>query len=165
MNQWLNQLQQQWLSRTEQERQLMSVAGPLVLLAVLYFGIWQPLAEARDLAERQVAAERASLMQVKQNANLYLNQTGQGGGRASATAQGSLSQIASRTASSSRIVIERMQPQGDKLQLWIADVEFSRLMTWLAALQQQGIQISALDLDAAKEGGMVQVRRLQLSKP
>ncbi len=163
MNQWLNQLQQQWLSRTEQERQLMSVAGPLVLLAVLYFGIWQPLAEARDLAERQVAAERASLMQVKQNANLYLNQTGQGGGRASAT--GSLSQIASRTASSSRIVIERMQPQGDKLQLWIADVEFSRLMTWLAALQQQGIQISALDLDAAKEGGMVQVRRLQLSKP
>ncbi|WP_298440613.1 type II secretion system protein M [uncultured Ferrimonas sp.] len=164
MNAYLQQLQQFWLDRTDQERRLMAVAGPLLLVAIFYWGLWQPLQQSLELAQKQVVAETKALAQVKQNANRYVSQGGQTQGQAPAV-RGSLSQLASRSAKANRLVIERMQPQGDKLQLWLEDAEFDRLMGWLAELNGQGVQINALDLSATDESGLVQIRRLQLTKP
>ncbi|WP_051202012.1 type II secretion system protein M [Ferrimonas senticii] len=161
MNGLIQQLQQQWLDRSEQERRLMSIAAPLLLLAILYYGIWQPVQEALQLAQRQVQAETTALAQVKQNAIRYVSNSGASKG---ASAAGSLSQIVNRTAQGNRIEIERMQPQGDKLQLTLADVQFTQLLTWLNEVSAQGVQISALDISNTDKSGMVQVRRLQLAK-
>ncbi|QIZ78420.1 type II secretion system protein M [Ferrimonas lipolytica] len=162
MNAYLQQLQQLWLDRSDQERRLMVIAGPLLLLGIIYWGLWQPVQESLAQAQAQVKAETVALAQVKHNANLYASQDGQAGPKRTL---GSLSQVASQSAKENNLVIERMQPQGDKLQLWLEDANFDRLISWLNEINQQGVQINALDLSVADEAGMVQVRRLQLSKP
>ncbi|SHI20593.1 type II secretion system protein M [Ferrimonas marina] len=163
MNAYLEQAQAWWRERTEQERRYMTIAGPLLVVAIFYWGIWTPLSTAVENAERAVQAERNNLNQMKLDAGRVLAlQGGQGGPSSS----GSLSQLASRSAATAGLRIARMQPQGDKLQLWVEDAQFETLLGWLAELtQQQGILVETLDVTAAQENGLVQVRRLQISRP
>ncbi len=163
MNEYWEKAQQWWYDRTESERRNMTIAAPLVLLALIYYGLWLPVSNAVATAQTQVRAAESSLDRMKQDANRYVALAGKGGPRSSG---GSLSQLASRSAAAADLRIERMQPQGDKLQLWLADCEFERLMDWLGELSTaQGVRIENLDLTESQEPGLVQIRRLQISKP
>ncbi|GAA5193022.1 type II secretion system protein M [Ferrimonas gelatinilytica] len=163
MNEYWEKAQQWWFDRTESERRYMTIAAPLLLLALIYYGLWVPVSDAVATAETQLRAAQSSLNQMKQDANRYTALAGKGGPR---TSGGSLSQLASRSAAAAGLRIERMQPQSDKLQLWLADCEFERLMEWLSELSlDQGVRIENLDLTESQESGLVQVRRLQISKP
>ncbi|WP_345335797.1 type II secretion system protein M [Ferrimonas pelagia] len=164
MNAYWEQAQQWWFSRAASEQRLMTVAGPLLLLALLYFGIWTPVANSVEQAEMRVRAGQNALNEVKRDANRYVTLAGAGG--ATQNRGGSLSQVASRSAGSAGIRIARMQPQGDKLQLWVEDTQFETLMAWLEQLsQQQGVSVEALDVTVAQQPGLIQVRRLQIAQP
>jgi general secretion pathway protein M len=60
------------------------------------------------------------------------------------------------------IVFKRFQPEGETgLRLWIEGAEFDQLIRWVAALEQQGIQLDQLDIDKqAKLVGVVDARVL-----
>ncbi|MGL4626932.1 MAG: type II secretion system protein GspM [Plesiomonas shigelloides] len=52
------------------------------------------------------------------------------------------------------------------MQLWVADLPFNQLLSWLLRLRlQYGIEVAALDLSLAGQGGVVRVDRLQLALP
>ena len=58
-----------------------------------------------------------------------------------------------------------MQPQGDTLQVWIDEISFDQLITWLNNLSENyGLKVTSIDLSKAEQQGVVQVRRLQLGK-
>ena len=58
-----------------------------------------------------------------------------------------------------------MQPQGDELQVWIDEISFNQLLTWLEQLaSREGLRVKNIDLSLADEQGVVRVRRLQLGK-
>ncbi|MBY5923518.1 type II secretion system protein GspM [Ferrimonas balearica] len=163
MNKYWQQAQQWWSDRTDQEQRLLTLLAPVLVIGLFYWLIWAPISNGLDQAERAVQAERMNLSQIKENASRYVSLQR---GSSNRPGGGNLSQIVSRTAASAGLTIARMQPQGDNLQLWLEDTQFEKLMAWLAELQQQnGVNVEALDITAANDPGLIQVRRLQLSQP
>jgi len=107
-------------------------------------------------------AQQQTLTYVKQTANKIagLKQSG-----AKPTMSGSLSSVVNQTAGSYGLVITRMQPQGDKIQVWMDDVPFDALLSYLNDLvQQKGLSLESVDLAEADAPGYVKVRRIQLAQ-
>ena len=82
----------------------------------------------------------------------------------SKTFSGSLTQAVNSGASRYKISITRMQPQGEELQVWIDNVDFSQMMSWLNDLERRGVKIIVADIAESDSQGFVKVRRLQLGK-
>ncbi|BDM62650.1 type II secretion system protein M [Shewanella sp. NFH-SH190041] len=150
-----------WGNLAQREQQMLVAAAAVVLLGILYWGIWAPISQAQENARRNLAAEQQTLDYVKQTASriMALRQTG---GKRSAV--GSLSALVNRSADKFGLEITRMQPQGDKIQLWLDDVPFTSLMDYLSDLVQQGLSLDNLDITATDTPGYVQVRRIQVSR-
>ncbi|WP_417348180.1 type II secretion system protein GspM [Ferrimonas sp.] len=151
-----------WHKLNPRERQMLTLAAPFILIGGFYWLIWQPLSGAVAKAEQGLNSELSRQASLKADANRYLS-LGQGGS-GNNMATGSLSQLATESAKQFALSIDRMQPQGDKLQVWLTESSFEGLLNWLAYLSEQGVRVEAVDLAAADTAGRVEVRRLQLIK-
>lgn len=151
-----------WQGLNLREQRLV---GSLVLVGIvflLYSSIWQPLNENLAKAEKKIVRQQALLSWVNENTARYQLAQKNGGDNQS---KGSISSIVNRSANQFQLTITRMQPQGDELQVWLDEVSYSQLLFWLAHLaSQEGLQVKAIDLTKSEQTGVVQVRRLQLSK-
>ncbi|WP_169307159.1 type II secretion system protein M [Ferrimonas sediminicola] len=150
-----------WQKLNPRERQMLTLAAPFLIVGGFYWLVWQPLSGAVTKAEQGLKSELTRQASLKADANRYLRLGKSGGGT---VASGSLSQLATQSAKQFALTIERMQPQGDKLQVWLTESSFEGLLNWLAYLSEQGVRVDALDLAAADSAGRVEVRRLQLIK-
>lgn len=151
-----------WKGLATREQQLVGFGGAFFVIGVFYWGIWTPIAEAEIDAQRAFTAQQQTLTYVKQAANKIagLKQAG-----ARPTMNGSLSSVVNQTASTYGLEITRMQPQGDKIQVWMDDVPFDALLGYLGDLvQQKGLSLDSVDLAEADTPGYVKVRRIQLAQ-
>jgi general secretion pathway protein M len=159
----MDNLRNWWNGLVSREQQLVGFCGVFLLIGFFYWGIWTPVSEAENNAQKNLKAQQQTLTYVKQTANKIagLQQSGN-----KPVQRGSLSAVVNQTAGSYGLVITRMQPQGDKIQLWMDDVPFDALLGYLDDLvQQQGLSLDSLDLAAADGApGYVKVRRIQLSQ-
>ena len=158
----MENLRNWWSQLAQREQQLVAAMAVVVGISILYWGIWSPIsnAEARALSQRN--AQASTLAYVKQTANKIaaLKQTS---GRKAVS--GSLGSIVTQSAGRFGLTITRMQPQGNKIQVWMDDVPFESLLACLDDLvQQKGLSLDNLDVATADQVGMVQVRRIQLSQ-
>jgi len=150
-----------WQQLNTREQRLVSVMSVLMSIFILYGLIWQPLTENIEKTTLKLERQQALLTWVTENTQRY--QQAKRNARASSDA--SLSSIVNRTSSANNITITRMQPQGDDLQVWIDEISFNQLLTWLEQLAvSNGLQVKNIDLSSADQQGMVRVRRLQLGK-
>jgi general secretion pathway protein M len=150
-----------WQQLNTREQRLVSVMSVLISIFVVYSFIWQPLTENIKKTTLKLERQQALLTWVAENTQRY--QQAKRNARASSGA--SLSSIVNRTSSVNNITITRMQPQGDDLQVWIDEISFNQLLTWLEQLAiSNGLQVKNIDLSSADQQGMVRVRRLQLGK-
>lgn len=150
-----------WQQLNTREQRLVSVMSVLMSIFILYGLIWQPLTENIEKTALKLERQQALLTWVTENTQRY--QQAKRNARASSDA--SLSSIVNRTSSANNITITRMQPQGDDLQVWIDEISFNQLLTWLEQLAvSNGLQVKNIDLSSADQQGMVRVRRLQLGK-
>jgi len=150
-----------WQQLNNREQRMVMVMSVLISIFILYGLIWQPLNE--NIANKKLKIERqqALLTWVADNTKRY--QQAERNGRSSNGA--SLSSIVNRTSRANNITITRMQPQGDDLQVWIDEISFNQLLTWLEKLaSRDGLQVKNIDLSLADQQGVVRVRRLQLGK-
>ncbi len=151
-----------WAGLEPRERQLVSVAGVFVVIGILYWGIWTPVADAEANALNKLKGQEQTLSYVKQKTNQLISIKRAGG---QSSYSGSLSSLVNSTASRYSLVITRMQPQGDKVQIWMDEVPFESLLGYLNELvQQKGLSLDTLDLAETEDPGMVKVRRIQLSR-
>lgn len=145
-----------WYSLAAREQKLLIVALPLLLLGAFYWGVWQPLHQARQrdaLALQQLEQQLLALQQARP----LLLQAVAGPVRTG----GSLAQIVSNSARSFNIQVSRMQPQNEQLQLVLEDIAFEQLLPWLHQLQyQNGVRLVNLDVAVADRPGIVRVRRM-----
>jgi general secretion pathway protein M len=150
-----------WQQLNTREQRLVSGMSVLMSIFILYGLIWQPLTENIEKTTLKLERQQALLIWVAENTQRY--QQAKRNARASSGA--SLSSIVNRTSSANNITITRMQPQGDDLQVWIDEISFNQLLTWLEQLAiSDGLQVKNIDLSSADQQGMVRVRRLQLGK-
>ncbi|GGB71683.1 type II secretion system protein M [Shewanella inventionis] len=158
----MNNLRIWWQGLALREQQLVGFCAAVLLIGVFYWGIWTPISNAQIEAERSHNAAQQTLSYVKQTANKIagLKQAG-----AQSKVRGSLSSIANQTAGQYQLEITRMQPQGDKIQLWMDDVPFDALLSYLHDLvEQKGLTLDSVDLAESDVAGFVKVRRIQLSQ-
>lgn len=150
-----------WQQLNVREQKLVIVMSALVSIFILYSLIWQPLNEGIADKKLKIERQQALLTWVEENTQRY-QQAKRSGGRSSGE---SLSSIINRTSRLDKINITRMQPQGDDLQVWIDEISFNALLSWLEKLaSREGLQVKSIDLSKAEQQGVVRVRRLQLGK-
>ena len=150
-----------WQQLNIREQRLVSVMSVLMSIFILYGLIWQPLTENIEKTTLKLERQQALLTWVTENTQRYQKAKRNAGANSGA----SLSSIVNRTSSANNITITRMQPQGDDLQVWIDEISFNQLLTWLEQLAiSDGLQVKNIDLSSADQQGMVRVRRLQLGK-
>lgn len=152
----------QWfLQLTERERILVVAASLVTLLVLFYYLLWSPLNQALESQSAGLENDRKLLVWVQEQASRaqMLKSSGQIN-----TFSGSLTQLVNQTTRSANISVSRLQPQDEELQVWIDQVPFNALMSWLADLEQRGVVILQSDFSETNEDGFVQVRRLQLGK-
>ncbi|BEU01510.1 type II secretion system protein M [Agarivorans sp. OAG1] len=154
-------MKQWWQSLNKREQNLVTAAAVLVAIAVLYWGIWSPIAGANAQAKQRLASQQQTLEWAQQQGSVII-----ANGRPQQTSsEVKVSQAVSSSARQQRITISRIQPKGDEVEVWIESVPFNQLMTWLKMLSQRyGIIVENVDLDEGKQEGIVGVRRLRLGK-
>lgn len=153
---------EKWQQLNEREQKLVLAMSVVIGIFLFYSLVWQPLnnniAKTSDKIERQqqllswVESETSRYQQARQSGQL----TNKGG---------SLSSVVNGSANQQGIVIDRMQPQGSDLQVWIEQVPFDQLMAWLDQLMNNnGVKVKAIDVTNTDTAGVVNVRRLQLGR-
>jgi len=150
-----------WQQLNLREKKLVLAMGSLVVIFILYSFIWQPLNDNIAKTEKKLARQQQLLSWVQENTQRFQQAKSNG----TKQANGSLSSIVNRTASSNKINITRMQPQGDNIQVWIDEIAFNQLLQWLEQLStREGLRVTNIDLSDVEQAGVVRVRRLQLGK-
>ncbi|QUN06051.1 type II secretion system protein M [Shewanella yunxiaonensis] len=159
----MENLQKWWESLAQRERQMVLVMAGIIAISILYWGIWTPISNAETQAQAQLNAQQQTLTFVQESAaKIAILKTG-GGSRPALT--GSLSTVVTQSASAYGLSITRMQPQGKQIQIWMDDVPFDALLSYLGDLvQKQGLSLDNLDVTVGEQPGMVKVRRIQLSQ-
>jgi general secretion pathway protein M len=150
-----------WQQLNIREQRLVMVMSGVISIFILYGLIWQPLNENITKQKLKIERQQALLTWVEENTKRYQEAKRDGG----ASSGASLSSIVNRTSRANNITITRMQPQGEELQVWIDEISFNQLLSWLEKLaSRDGLQVKNIDLSLADQQGVVRVRRLQLGK-
>ena len=157
MNAW-------WKGLSQREQRLVLGGSIALFIAVLYWGIWQPLATSADNAERRLQSERQLLGWVTTKADEILSLRGSSGSTGSVSDKG-LNQVVNETTRQFNIELIRMQPRSEAVQVWVQPLPFNTLINWLAFLRDEhGIDAQFLDVSKADRTGVVEVNRLQLGR-
>ena len=134
-------------------------AGAAALgLIVLYVGVWEPVAGARQRQHTQLQAARELATQLESLAAI----APRGGAAAAAGANQSLLAILDQTRKTSAITKppSSLQPQGDDtVRIRLEDVPFDALLRWLGELQgRYGIRVDDADIERESGPGLVNAR-------
>ncbi|WP_160065099.1 type II secretion system protein GspM [Psychromonas sp. L1A2] len=150
-----------WENTTEREQRLTIISAVVVFIAVVYFLLWQPLANNLAISQQKLNSAQQTLQWVEVNSNKIIaaglidTQTG--------TPQ-NLSQLINSTAKRNQINIARIQSRNGTVDLSINQIEFNQFIEWITVLQNQhNVQIASVDISQDKVQGMIKVSRLSLS--
>ena len=156
MNAW-------WQALAERERRLVMAAAAVLIVGLFYAVVWAPLQRGITLRSERVTVLRNDLTWMRGAAVRLIALRAQAalqpaGGAPAASASTSTSLAASVSASARAqglagvLEVPASSDQSDTLRLNLEPLSFASLLPWLAALQAQGIHVSALHLQAAGAG-------------
>lgn len=150
-----------WGTLAPREQRVLGAGAIVVAGAILYLGVWEPLAQARR--DRQLALEDARALAAQLEALAVEIQGGRGGAAAGTVGAGqSLLAVVdqSRRASALTKPPSRLQPEGDGVvRIWLEDVPFEALLRWLGDLQlRYGVRVDTADIERESGPGLVNAR-------
>ena len=146
------------------ERRMIMIAAPLLLLMLLYVAVWEPL--SNNIATLRVStAEQESMLAWMRGAAQEVKQlrgrSGQGQHAKPASGESLLSLVDS-TAKSSQLgtALKRVQPDGDqKVGVWLEAASFDDVVRWITALEtRHGVHVVSSVFQAIETTGRVDVR-------
>mgnify|MGYP002700572450 FL=1 len=151
-----------WQQLKSAEQRLVLIMSGVVVLFLFFILIWQPLENNINSTQQKLVRQQALHTWVQESTQRYQQSKKS---NISNGSKGSLSSIVNTSAGRNNISIARLQPQGEDLQVWIDEVPFTQLLSWLEVLaNNEGLSVKSLDLSKADRNGVVKVRRLQLGK-
>lgn len=166
MNAYLTQLQEWLRGLAPRERILVGAGSVVVLVTILFLGIWEPLNKAHrqretDLVAARALAQRLEVIAAEVQKTRAVNGGGVAGGGSLLTAVDQ----ASKSGTLNR-PLTRIQPEGDsEVKVWVDGVSFDALLRWISELEgRYGISIQTADIDKDATPGLVNAR-LSLVRP
>ena len=162
MKNLLNPAQAWWSTISQREQRLVLVCGGLLLLGLLYWGVVQPLQQRSEHARTRIQSEQQLLQWVKSTADDIITLRRQGG---VVRTNQPFNQVIASSTRDFNIELIRVQPRGERMQVWVQPLPFSQLVAWINFLREkQGIDVEFMDLDRGAAPGLVEVKRLQLKR-
>ncbi|EFK1001101.1 type II secretion system protein M [Escherichia coli] len=159
----MNELKKRLQYVSPRERRLLIGCVALLVVVFVYYVLWQPWLIREDKWRTVVTREKNTVEWMKQQVpNIKRRE-------ASMPEQGEplgLSAAVTRTSAAYGVSVTRLQPQGERLAVTLAPVEFNALMQWLTQLERRH-RIRTMVFDVAAQGnppGQVTVNRLVLSQ-
>ncbi len=149
-----------WDNLSSRERALLLLVSGVVLIAVFYLILWEPLVKHVVALRQTVAEERTAAAWMEQVA---LEVRALRGVATTEKRSGeSLLSLVDRSARAAGMGshINRVEPEGrDKVRVWLNEVAFDVLIPWLAELRKsQAISPESLVADRQSASGVVNVR-------
>ncbi|OLQ86566.1 general secretion pathway protein GspM [Vibrio ponticus] len=158
----LNSLQVWWYRITPREQRLVMIGGVALGFGLLYWGLYQPVAQRAEQAQLNLNSEKQLLSWVQDKADQIVDLRGSG---VKAISPLPLNQAVSSSARRFNVEMVRVQPRGEEMQVWVQPLPFNQLMSWIEYMKaNHAIDVLFLDIDKSSQAGMVEVKRLQLTK-
>ena len=152
----------QWLdSREPRERMILMLGAATVLVGLLYFSIWNPLAMGIVKKQNSIVSIENTLTNMRESAAEITRLRALSGSNQARNKRPLLSTIdATAQTMKLRQMIRTIKPKGQHAaQVWFDDVPFDKLMQWLGQLQQTaGVQVESITLHKRDAPGYVQAR-------
>jgi len=151
-----------WESISEREQKLISVSLFFIVVAVIYWGIWQPLSSQLETSKNQLQRAQQVLSTTQERATVLVR-AGVGARKAVSQKQ-NLTQIVNITARQNGIVFSRIVNRNEQVEVIISNVEFTLFINWLSVLSEQySVSIINTDISKTDAEGYVKVNHLFLS--
>lgn len=152
-----------WLALQTRERMILIIAGAIVLIALIYLLIVEPVLKNHADLSNQVKAQQNTLawmqqtsQRVKQLQKVSQSEPG------SVSHQGSLLALmeSSSQQSNMRKPIQRMEPEGKNgVKLWLEDADFDNLIRWVGELSyNQGVVVTRATISRGESPGEIDSR-------
>jgi len=158
----IEQLKDWWEGTSEREQRLSLIAGLVMLLVIIYFLLWQPLASTLEESQQRLNSTEQTLKWTETSINKLVAQ----GGNATKTnkRKQNLSRLINQTSKRNNINISRIQNQKNEVEIWVNNVEFTLFLRWLTLLKNEyNVHVVSVDISKQKEQGMVKINRLSVS--
>ena len=142
-------LRAQWAARTPRERLLLTVAGGLLALLLLFVLVLGPARAARAAAVERHADAARTLGVVARATAAPPSVRGSGG---------PLRAVVAQSADAAGLVIDRYDSAGDDLRVSLGEAPAPALFAWLTALREEEGIVAAEAQLRREEGGVVSAR-------
>jgi len=151
-----------WNAREPREQRVLGVGAIVVALVLAWSVIWHPLSSSLDALQARVAAQRADLATMQQEAARVAELRGQGA-RAKGERQGkSLLALADASARGNQLgnALKRVEPLGPKsVRVSLEGASFDSLIDWLDGLARDfGVTATDFSADRVEGVGLVNAR-------
>jgi general secretion pathway protein M len=158
-----------WSERTSSERRVLALGGLVLMGAVYFLFLIEPLHDACQRSAVRLQAERELAAHL---ATVAAEAAALGGARAlpwGLSPGASLLAVVTETARASGVQARtrRMTPVGARaLSLFVEDIPFGQLAGWLASLEStHGILAESLSLEAGAHAGLVDAELTLAASP
>lgn len=149
------------------EQLLVGIAAVLLVIALLYSAVWQPIArQRRQLAGELDAAHAVAARLVEAEAALR-----SAAPRMAPVVGADVSLLTAVDQATKNGTLKkppaRLQPDGDNAaRIWLEDIEFDVLVRWMLELQTRyGVTIDVVDIEKRETPGLVNARLSVLRTP
>ena len=154
MNEW-------YMGLSPRERNIVTAAGILLLIAAFYAGIWDPMHSRVDTLNRSISTAQKDLvwMQEKAQEVKALTQSNMSKGP-NKRASMSLNQAVSSTASRFKVTLDEIASAGqDTVSVRIREAQYDDVMRWVFELESSYLtEINSISISQGDESGVVTVR-------
>jgi general secretion pathway protein M len=152
----MERLKMLWGERSPREQWMLGVMFGLLAAVILLLGVLRPLNNAQRSAGEALrdATDRNAVIRAKAKLLKSLPRSAQ-----AVDGSAALDQFIGQSAGEAGLTLERAQAQGaNRLDMAIASVRPVALMSWLAALETQGIRVETMSARPAPVAGSVSVQ-------
>ena len=152
-----------WYNKLEpRERKFLIAGGTALIIAFLYFIMWQPFVKKLERLEKSTQEQQKLVTWMKARA-VEVKQLRQASGPVANIPKGrSLLGVIDKTTKARRLdtAVKRVKPEGDsKARVWLESADFNAIIRWIEELQrQQGVKVVNAVVDRTKEPGKVDAR-------
>jgi general secretion pathway protein M len=148
-----------WFASLEpRDRSIVAALAGGVALAVIYLGIWSPVAEWSARVDARYQRQLAVLdwMRSQEQAARLAGQRGDN----AANSSGSLLTLVANSAANAGVQLVRYQPEGSGgISVVLQAQPFNALVQWLAELEQRDqVHVKQISIDAQAQSGLVNAR-------